>query len=86
MGIIHYVEPTGDITTEKAEKPPSLEDMQKYVGGFIEVVHVMWNQKRTQMIVNEEGLILKLPGNWKASCVYSAHAITQHGQIPTNRS
>jgi len=52
-----------DITTIK-DKAPTLEEMQKMVGGWIEVIYL---SNGDQMIVNEEGLRLKLDINREAS-------------------
>lgn len=46
-------------------KTPTLQEMQEYVGGWIEVVYLPNDE---QLIVNEEGLILELPYNSVASC------------------
>ena len=81
-GIIHYIPTTGDIVTEKATVAPSLADMQKFVDGYVEVVHILFNEKRVQMIVNEEGLIRQLPFNWRATIAYGAASITQRGEFP----
>ena len=46
--------------------PPSLEEAQKIVGGYVEMVrsptHRDW-----QILVNEEGLLLDLPFNAEAT-------------------
>lgn len=44
----------------------SLEEAQKIVGGFVEVIHLSSTQI---MIVNEEGLIRNLPYNRQASLI-----------------
>ena len=44
---------------------PTLEEMQKMVGGYIEEVHV--GDHNVQYWVNEEGILLELPLNPKAS-------------------
>lgn len=43
----------------------TLEVAQKLVGGLVEMVHMPTDE--TQVIVNEEGLLMKLPYNFKAS-------------------
>lgn len=72
------------ITTEAAEKAPSLEDMQKHVGGFIEVVHVLFKGEPTHMIVNETGLIEALPFNMRATSLYHLASIHQRGEFPNS--
>jgi hypothetical protein len=45
----------------------SLSEMQRIVGGFIEIVTLKDHQL---MVVNEEGVILEMPYNKKASELY----------------
>lgn len=56
-------------------KPPTLEEMQKIVGGYIEHVRVLdrienKNLILTSMYINEEGLLEDLPRNVKATELY----------------
>jgi len=44
-----------------------LDELQKYVGGFIEIVKT--NEGRT-IVINEEGKINELPINQKATALY----------------
>lgn len=44
----------------------SLEEAQSVVGGYVEVIHLSSTQL---MIVNEEGLLRKLPYNKQASLI-----------------
>ena len=46
------------------DKAPSLEELQKIVGGYIEIVADEFGK---QLIANEEGNILGLDINWKAT-------------------
>ncbi len=48
-------------------KKPELEQMQKWVGGYIEVVHVTYNGHKCAMVVNEEGFLEGLPTNVRAT-------------------
>jgi len=50
------------------DKQNSLEQMQKIVGGYIEVVPVAGGKT---LVVNEEGLLQQLPINYKASALYN---------------
>jgi len=50
------------------DKQNSLEQMQKIVGGYIEVVPVAGGKT---LVVNEEGLLQQLPINHKASALYN---------------
>lgn len=45
----------------------NLEELQKYVGGYIELVTI---DKEFLMIVNEEGKLMCLPQNEKATRLY----------------
>lgn len=49
--------------TEYRKSKVSLEDAQKFVGGYVEVVSL----GKRQMLVNEEGLLIGLPVNPEAS-------------------
>ncbi len=50
---------------EEITGKPTLEQLQKAVGGLIEAVHIVGSKK--VMIVNEEGLLKNLPLNPIAS-------------------
>ena len=59
------ITPTGDITLDEwAEECPPLGKMQAAVGGLIE--HVYLKDGRV-MVVNEQGLLRRLPENHSAS-------------------
>ncbi len=49
------------------EKKPTLKEMQAWVGGYIEPIHVRYEGKKVTMVVNEEGDLKKLPFNKEAS-------------------
>ena len=46
------------------DKTPTLEQMQKFVGGYIEVVY---SEKGSQIIIDEEGKLKDKPINWEAT-------------------
>ena len=46
------------------DKAPSLEELQKLVGGYIQIVIDRFGE---QLIVNEEGVLMGLPYNRKAT-------------------
>ena len=48
------------------DKQNSLEQLQKIVGGYIEVVPIAGGKT---LVVNEEGLLQQLPLNYKASAI-----------------
>ena len=58
-----------NVEVVERDKPFELEELQKLVGGLIEVVpHAIENMGlKKLMVVNEEGLILDLPYNEQAS-------------------
>lgn len=58
-----------NVEVVERDKPFELEELQKLVGGLIEVVpHGIENMGlKKLMVVNEEGLILDLPYNEQAS-------------------
>jgi len=49
-------------------KRVTLEEMQKVVGGYIEIVSLASEKKR--MVVNEEGAIIPLKPNFIATMIY----------------
>ena len=46
------------------DKEPTLKEMQEFVGGYIQVAY---DDGKTQIICNEEGKLLELPLNKKAT-------------------
>lgn len=50
----------------------TLEELQEYVGGYIEILYLHHNQV---LVVNEEGRLRKLPYNQQASDMYSNNYI-----------
>lgn len=69
----------GTETEISTAKKPTLEELQKFVGGFIEVVHAIPYEGRiAEMIVDEEGHCKHKPWNEKATKLYHANHITNH--------
>lgn len=60
---------------ERVGEKPTLEELHKAVGGYIEVVRA--DVRGTLMVVNEEGLVHGLPVNRLASLLYGYE---RHGQ------
>ena len=64
------------------DKEPTLEELQKLVGGYIELKEL---NDDTQLILNEEGHILRLPTNKKAmsECqkIFNSSIKTSHLRI-----
>lgn len=50
--------------TVRHETPPTLEEAQRIVGGYVTLIHL---RDGTQMLVDEEGLVKGLPPNIHAS-------------------
>lgn len=63
MGFIHWIGIDGTETVEQTDEEPSLERMQDFVGGYIELIPIVYNGHRAQMYVNEVGAIAGLPQN-----------------------
>lgn len=61
-------------TIESTHRDPNLEQMQCIVGGYIELVSVLHNGKRTTMVVNEEGACNGMPINRAATEIYHEFA------------
>jgi len=49
------------------EQKPTLQQMQGWVGGYIETIRVQYGNRRATLVVNEEGLAKNLPVNSQAS-------------------
>jgi Domain of unknown function (DUF3846) len=48
----------------------TLEELQEYVGGYIQLIHL---QDNVVMVINEEGKLLDLPRNDKATVLANFH-------------
>jgi len=72
-----------DGTEQVEEHRPSLEQAQKFIGGYVEIAHVLGDEnERCQMLVNECGHIVAphLPFNAKATNYYAnTHAARWSG-------
>ncbi|BCR35188.1 DUF3846 domain-containing protein [Mariniplasma anaerobium] len=58
----------------------SLKELQEYVNGYIELYPT--NNKTYHIIVNEEGLLMRLPLNQLSSKLYGIHAVGNVVIIP----
>lgn len=58
----------------EAQQHPTLQELQEIVGGYIEIVYVMYGGKRVQLIVNEDGHAMRLPLNREATHIYHVTA------------
>lgn len=79
MGRVHWIpaNPDEPILISAQPSAPAYNDMKEYVGGYIEFVTVLFNGHQEQMIVNEEGILLDLPKNDRATEVYWALSKSQ---------
>lgn len=83
---IQLIKADGTVTV--LEAPPSIAEMQRLLGGFIEHVRVVDHIKdnghiiMTSMYVNEEGLINGLPRNDKATELYQRLTRAQYPDAP----
>jgi hypothetical protein len=59
-------------------KEPSLQVLQRAVGGYIEPVVVLWEGIRRQAYVNEDGISKRLPPNTRATTAYHAAMRENH--------
>ena len=66
MNIIKVIKTDGIIEEIKMEKQPTLEQMQEWVGGYVEKTRV-WPMFGEEMYVDEDGLSKNLPKNFEAS-------------------
>ena len=84
MGTIHWIATDGTVTTEEADKAPNRKWMQRFVGGNIEHVSVLYKGHfPTHMYVNETGRLDNLPINPTATEIYYA-ASRYRGVEPTD--
>lgn len=75
MGKLHIYKPGQPVEVIERDQCPSLAEMQAMVGGYIEIVDVMFNGKRCQMIVDEDGFGKQLRVNESATTIYHATAL-----------
>jgi hypothetical protein len=54
-------------TTPLPEREPTLEELQKAVGGYIEILYVRWLDRPAMMVLDEEGKLKRYPLNAKAT-------------------
>lgn len=63
-----HITTQGNFNEIETDEELSLEELQRYVGGYIEVAPAVLfqNKKAKTIYVNEEGLIMNLPPNYHA--------------------
>lgn len=79
------IRPDGTEQTHQIRLPaaPTLQTLRSLIvphlnGGDLEQVGVLHNGKGTDMFVDEEGLLKRLPRNDKATAIYRAHYLKQN--------
>ncbi|MRV70553.1 hypothetical protein GJ700_02320 [Duganella sp. FT92W] len=72
MGRIHYLSVYGANRIEAADTVPDYSACEDFLQGGREFVWVMYEGKRTCMLVNENGIALSLPINRAATEIYRA--------------
>jgi len=77
MAYLHIIHPIFPVRTIVTFSQPSLEELQKLVGGYIAVVKVFYNNKKCQMIINEEGKLLDMLPNELATKIYHERRDTE---------
>lgn len=83
MGTLHYYFADGGYDASLADEAPQLSDLQEFIGGYVEVVWVLFRGKRAAMLVNEDGHRLGLPFNSRGTEIYHEFA-RQRGQCNPN--
>lgn len=72
MAVLLKVDGTREVVKPtRGDRAFTLEELQKFVGGYIEVLR-LFGPENLRMVVNEEGTIHQLPVNEQASVVYGA--------------
>lgn len=71
-GTLTVIKTSGEITSQDVTEKPTLETLQKSVGGLIEFIGSFstYNGKPCIAICNEEGKLHKLPFNSKATLAW----------------
>jgi len=64
---VTIIKANGETSVLLPDKKPDLKQMQTWVGGLIEPMHIRYNGKAATMVVNEEGLLESLEMNLVAS-------------------
>ena len=60
------IPPEGPIESWVIESCPELKELQKIVGGMVQIVNVVVGGVATELICNEEGMLFDLPENPRA--------------------
>lgn len=69
MKYIHIIKANGTYKKQEVVNLPTLREMQMLVGGDILAIQVKYEGENRTMIVNEDGFLMGLPPNKKASLI-----------------
>lgn len=67
---IHIFHPDGRVEVIDSAEKPTLEQLQGWVGGYIEHVECLHDKRVRSMYINEEGKLNGLPYNHKATQLF----------------
>ena len=79
----YWIKPDYTVEIKETAGEPSWEDMKEFVGGYLEHVSVLFDNRPCSMFVNEEGALIPLEENIIATQVYYA-ASRARGVDPAN--
>ncbi len=79
-----WIQPDGSEEQHDTPEAPMWSEMQRYVGGNLEIVNVLYKGKKCHMLVHEEGMLVPLPKNPVATEIYYA-ASRARGVEPTKK-
>lgn len=80
--MITILKVSGESFSHPRTDEPSLKQLQKIVGGYIEIVNIYWMGKRAQMIVDEQGRVKGKLLNPIATGLYGAMALINKTTSP----
>ena len=75
-GYVMELPVNGEAVVRINAPPPTLQECNTFVGGYIEIQPVVFNGETGQMILNEEGKLLDLPVNIPATIIYRTNRET----------
>jgi hypothetical protein len=55
------------------DKEPTGKELREMVGGWLEMVNVIYEGRQCQAIINEEGKLNNLPVNYEATSMYHSY-------------
>lgn len=67
MGKIVYLKASGEKTEVVADMCPPFEDLQAFVGGYIQMIYTECDGQQAMLLMDEEGKIKEKPVNMAAT-------------------